>query len=104
MGDLEVSIEGMRDSSRRLRRISNGGENAVAAAETVSAGGEAFGYLCSFIGEMLNPLEAAATGSARATMASIDGYATTTKVAADGLETADLVIGEVFDFLKEFVR
>lgn len=97
---VELTVEQLRDHARKLDAIADSGREAVRAAEYVGTQGQAFGVLCSFVGEALAPAQDAGAASARAAVGMTSGLADIIRDVARGFEITDQVVSEAFDFLR----
>lgn len=80
---IDVVTEAMRNHANKLDAIADSGQEAVDAGSGNAVNGEAFGVLCSFIGDALSPVQTAgvvnskiAVGGVSATAHSVRALAT----------------------------
>ncbi|KQP64091.1 type VII secretion target [Nocardioides sp. Leaf285] len=97
---IDVTLGEMRAHASHLDVIAETATEGVDAGRAVSIHGDAFGLLCAFIGEALEPVQSVGVDSAKAAVAGVSGTADAVRGLADIFGWTDDVVNDLFNVFK----
>ncbi|MCW2792166.1 MAG: hypothetical protein JWO76_1264 [Nocardioides sp.] len=101
-GEIDVVTDAMRSHAGRLDQIASHGYEGVQAGQGITASGDAFGIMCSFIGAALQPVAQAGVATTAVAVGSIGATATQVRAVAKIFDEVDEVVEGAMNRFRGF--